>query len=82
MNFIPHAATHITNTGGIEIMLNESNDGVFYRYSFGGSEPEEINEAEIEYFYEDTDGEVFEEGRPGFETNQNYRFYLDEMIKY
>jgi hypothetical protein len=33
--FKPHAFITISNHGGIEIMLNRSNDGVYYRFSYG-----------------------------------------------
>lgn len=80
--FTPQAGTHITNTGGIEVMLSEDGAGIFYRYTSGGDEPGEIKEAEVQYFDQDTDGEIFEETRPGFETDHKCRFYLDEMIRF
>lgn len=49
--FKPHAFITIANTGGIEVMLNKSNDGVFYRFNHGQDniENEEIFEAEIDF---------------------------------
>jgi hypothetical protein len=43
----------LTNYGGIEIMLNRSCDGIYYRFNYGQDkiEDEEIFEAEIEHDY-------------------------------
>jgi len=48
--FKPDATLTICNHGGIEIMFNHSNDGVYYRFNYGQDmEHEEIYEAEIEH---------------------------------
>lgn len=49
--FTPHAFITLSNCGGIEIMLNRSADGVYYRFNYGQDniQDEEIFEAEIEY---------------------------------
>lgn len=84
--FIPIAGRLITNFGGIEIAFNASNDGVLYRYNYGGTldAPEE---AEIEYFESGQDGSPFDhleagELRAGFETSDNCRYYLDDFMRY
>ena len=66
-DFTPHAFITVSNTGGIEVMLNRSCDGVFYRFNYGQDlEKEEIFESEIVYLYnEDHEGDN-EEGNPGF----------------
>jgi hypothetical protein len=45
--FKAHASTHISNTGGIEIMIHPSGDGLYYR--FVPDRDEEVFEAEIQY---------------------------------
>lgn len=48
--FTVHGAAHISNTGGIEIELHPSGDGLRYRLNYGQDlENEPIIEAEIEY---------------------------------
>ena len=49
--FVVHAYITTSNCGGIEIMLNRSNDGAYYRFNYGQDdlENEVIYEAEIEY---------------------------------
>ena len=84
--FVPQAGHLLTYSGGIEIMFNKSNDGVLYRYNYGGTldAPEE---AEIEYFETEQDGSPFDhletgELRAGFETSDNCRYYLDDFMRY
>lgn len=50
-DFTIHARFALTNTGGIEIMINTSQDGVYYRFNYGQADlqGEEIFEAEIQY---------------------------------
>jgi hypothetical protein len=46
--FKAHATRHLSNTGGIELMLHDSGDGVYYRYNYGQDlTKEEIYEAEL-----------------------------------
>lgn len=55
--FQVHAFITLSNTGGIEIMLNSSEDGVYYRWNYGQPlDDEEIYEAEILF---DQDGEAY-----------------------
>lgn len=53
-DFKAHGYTHVSNTGGIEVMIDLRNDGVYYR--FVPDSDNEIFEAEIEY---NEDGEAF-----------------------
>jgi hypothetical protein len=75
--FKPHAYITLTNCGGIELMLNRSNDGVYYRFSYGQDDfdSDEIFEAEIEY---DQDGDAYflHEGSEGHTT-----YYLNEAMR-
>tara|TARA_R110000868_G_scaffold393084_1_gene664000 strand:- start:64 stop:357 length:294 start_codon:yes stop_codon:yes gene_type:complete len=50
-NFTSQAFITLSNFGGIEIMFNRSNDGLFYRFNYGQDNlhTEEIFEAEILY---------------------------------
>lgn len=78
--FTPHAFITISNCGVIEIMLNRSNDGVYYRFNYGQDnlDKEEIFEAEIEYSeYED---ESFSESQPYFNHN-NRLYFLNEAMR-
>lgn len=47
--FKVHGVIGISNTGGIEVMLNRSNDGVYYRFTCGEEDlsKEPIYEAEL-----------------------------------
>jgi hypothetical protein len=56
--FKPHAFITESNSGGIEIMLNHSCDGIFYRWNYGQDnlDKEEIFEAEIQY---DQEGDTY-----------------------
>ena len=85
--FVPQAGHQLTNFGGIEIMFNKSNDGVFYRYNYDQTPQDTPIEAEIEYFETDQDGSPFDhleagELRAGFETSNNRRYYLDNFMRY
>ena len=61
LNFKCHAATHISNTGGIEIMLTKDNEGVYFRILYG-QDPDtaEIHEADLMYIDSDQDPEQTE----------------------
>jgi hypothetical protein len=63
--FKPHAFITLSNFGGIEIMLNRSNDGLFYRFNYGQDnlEDEFIYEAKIDY---ELNNETGEDGEAGF----------------
>lgn len=61
--FTPHAYITLSNCGGIELMLNRSNDGVFYRYNYGQDlNTTEIFEAEIVYINDENNEDVSEAG--------------------
>lgn len=66
--FTPHGATHLTNTGGIEIELSRDGEAVRYRYNYGQDlVKEEIVEAEIVYRENpDLDGTTDDEGQGGY----------------
>lgn len=75
--FTPHAFITLSNMGGIEIMLNRSNDVVYCRFSYGQDNlnEEEIFEAEIQY---DQDGEAyFLHG----DIDNHTTYYLHEAIR-
>ena len=56
--FTPHAFITLCNNGCIEIMLNRSNDGVYYRFNYGQNlESEYIYDAEIEHQFYNVDSE-------------------------
>ncbi len=82
-NFTPHAFITLCNTGGIEIMLNRSNDGVFYRFNYGQDlTKEDIFEAEIVYLYgEDTESN--EDANAGFYHGEDESIFysLNEAMK-
>jgi hypothetical protein len=58
--FTPHGVMTLSNMGGVELMFNKSNDGVYYRFNCGQDnlEKEKIFEAEITYNGEDDNGEL------------------------
>jgi hypothetical protein len=76
--FTPHAHIALSNSGGIEIMLNRSNDGVYYRFvNCNVLKEAKIYEKEILYSYPLNDEE---ESRPYFKHGHT-RYYLDEAMK-
>jgi hypothetical protein len=75
--FKPHAAITLSNAGGIEIMLNRSNDGVYYRFNYGQDlTKEKIYEKEILY----TTPESEEESQPYFK-HRNTKYFLSEAMR-
>ena len=97
LDFTPHAFITISNTGGLEIMLNRSNDKVYYRFSYGQDniENEEIFESEIFYGYKDDDENEEDENvesLPYFihsydENNptgkaENIKYFLSNAMRY
>jgi hypothetical protein len=79
--FTAQAYEPISNVGGLEIMLNRSNDGVFYRFNYGQDiENEEIFEAEIEYGQEDDEDNNSEEIRAFFRHGET-KYFLDRFMK-
>lgn len=77
-DFVVHAGITLTNTGGIEIMLNRSNDGVYYRFNYGQDniEKEKIYEKEILYTCPNDE----EESLPYFKHGHT-KYFLNEAIK-
>ena len=71
--FTPHAFITLSNLGGIEIMLNHSNDGVYYRFNYGQDnlQDEYIYEAELEYKTDNEDSEDVESGFHHYNTGNN-----------
>lgn len=71
--FKPHAFITLSNMGGIEIMLNRSNDGVYYRFNYGQDlSKEKIYESQI--FYTEPDGEpFFKRGRASYMLSEAMR---------
>jgi hypothetical protein len=63
--FMSHGYTHISNTGGIEIMFNKMQDAVYYR--FVPDPDEEIFEAEI--LYDENDEPYFKHGEVEYHLN-------------
>lgn len=79
--FKPHAGITLSNHGGIEIMLNRSNDGVYYRFNYGQDlSKEEIFEAPIIHLF----GEDDEEGNPGFYHSEDESIFysLNEAMRF
>jgi len=61
--FTPHAFITLSNSGGLEIMFNRSNDGVYYRFSYGQDlTTTEIFEAEIVYIQDENNEDISEAG--------------------
>ena len=83
--FTTHAFITLSNCGGIEIMLNDSNDGVFYRFNYGQDnlDKEEIFESEILFSdEEEREGEAYfihNKGKGAIDTYSVY--YLSEAIR-
>jgi hypothetical protein len=76
--FTPHAFITISNTGGIEIMVNRSCDGVAYRFSYGQDlKKEKIYEKEILYT---TPEDEEEESQPYFKHG-HIKYFLSEAIR-
>lgn len=80
--FKPHAFIALSNHGGIEIMLNRSNDGVYYRFNYGQDnlDQEEIFEAEIDYFDLDENGNIIDPVA-GFRHNGEDIYFLNEAMR-
>lgn len=85
-DFVPTGHMQLTNTGGIEVEISKSGDGLRYRYS----DDDEPKEAEIEYFTVDDDpdnwpydpeDEEYSDSRPGFEAEGGTIYYLDEFMR-
>lgn len=77
--FEPQAGAHISNTGGIEIMLNNSCDGLYYRINYGQDlSKAAIIEAEIET----SQDEENEEETISFFMQGQIKWNLNEFIKF
>lgn len=82
--FKPHAVITLSNCGGIQIMINESCDGVYYRFNYGQDnlQEEEILEAEILYSEEEErDGEAYFIHQSKGKTNVYSVYYLNEAMR-
>jgi hypothetical protein len=76
--FTPHAHITLSNAGGIEIMLNRSNDGVYYRFNYGQDlTKEKIYEKEILYTAPESEDE---ESQPYFK-HRNTKYFLSEAMR-
>ena len=79
--FKPQAYITLSNSGGIELMVHNSGDGVYYRYNYGQDlTNEEIFEAPIVYLSpESEDGE----GNTGFYHNEDESIFysLNEAMR-
>lgn len=82
LEFTPHAAITLSNLGGIEVMLNHSNDGVYYRFNYGQDnlQDEEIFESEIQYTQDDEPEAFFTHTHPG-DKQPTVRYYLSEAMR-
>jgi hypothetical protein len=69
--FKTQAIITVSNLGGIEIMLDYRGDSLYYRWSYGSENEQEINEAEIEYD---------EQSDPFFSIGE-VRYYLNEAMR-
>lgn len=78
--FIPQATITLSNYGGIEIMLNRSNDCVYYRFNYDNLQDEEIYESEIQYTL-DEEPEAFFSHTHKEDKQPTQRYYLNEAIK-
>lgn len=81
-----HAVITLSNMGGVEIMLNNSNDGVYYRFNHGQDNlhNEEIFEAEILYSEEEErEGEAYfiHQSSGTNKPNVYSVYYLSEAMK-
>jgi len=81
--FTPHAFITISNMGGIEIMLNRSADGVFYRFNYGQGnlQDEHIYDAEIEYTLDDEPQAFINHQHIGDRQPNGTRYYLSEAMR-
>lgn len=70
-DFTAQAQLTTSNFGGMEIELDDSGDGLRYRWNQSGK-PDEAVEAEIEY---DTDGE------PYFKTAEGESYFLSDFMR-
>lgn len=74
-NFTPDGYFQLNNWGGMEIQYLSSNDGILWRYNFGGDEKNAIGEAEIEYEYTKDEDQV------PFFIAQNTKYYLADFMR-
>lgn len=84
--FTPHAAITLSNNGGIEIMVNQSGDGVFYRFNYGqyDIESEVIFEAEIDYWMADSEDDSSTDNAAFFthgDGDNACRYFLNEAMR-
>lgn len=81
--FTPNAFIALSNLGGIEIMLNRSCDGVYYRFNYGQDnlQDEHIYEAEIEYTLDEEPEAFINHQHLGERQPNGTRYYLSEAMK-
>ena len=81
--FTPHAFITLSNSGGLEIMFNRSNDGVYYRFSYGQDniETEHIYDAEIEYTTDEDSAAFFNHQHLGDKQPNGTRYFLNEAMR-
>lgn len=79
--FIPHAILTLSNTGGIQLMVNNSCDAVYYRFitDEDSIKTAEIFEAEIRYSDEEDSRAYFVHGVEGRTDTTEYN--LSDFLK-
>lgn len=71
-DFKPCGALAVSNWGGIEVEINNSCDGIRYRWSYGNPKEKVSRWQEIKYSAS---------GRAYF-VSKRRRYYLDEFMRY
>lgn len=71
MEFVPQAVLVLSNSHGLEIMVDDRGDGLYYRFT----DETEVKEAEIKYNDDEEFGEL---GEPYFETDN----FIEEEQRY
>lgn len=66
----------LTNYGGIEIMLSNDSDSVYYRFNMGDRLPSKSKKVDIFY----TNNDVTQEWESAFEIN-NIVYFISEFMK-
>jgi len=81
--FIPNGSYTISNSGGYEIMLNDSGDAAKVRDAYGSDNPKTSDWLEIEYVNSE-DGELDDEGYPETEAvidPNGYNIPLNQVMR-
>lgn len=74
--FTPHGSYTVSNTGGYEVMLNNSGDAAKVRDAFGSDNPKTSDWLEIEYVNDDETGE----SEPVIDPN-GYNIPLSQVMR-